>query len=82
MTRVERAFQGLWLMAVVCSVSFIDIPATTFSSITEENPTTNALAPQHRNSDLQAQLRFPYLDLLHILSPDSMLLAKGISIHR
>ena len=41
----ETAFQGLWLMAVVLPVSFIDIPAITFSSITEENPTTNA--PPH-----------------------------------
>jgi len=41
----ETAFQGLWLMAVAFPVSFIDIPAITFSSITEENPTTNA--PPH-----------------------------------
>jgi hypothetical protein len=41
----ETAFQGLWLMAVALPVSFIDIPAITFSSITEENPTTNA--PPH-----------------------------------
>ena len=38
----ETAFQGLWLMAVALPVSFIDIPAITFSSITEENPTSNA----------------------------------------
>ncbi len=41
----ETAFQGLCLMAVALPVSFIDIPAITFSSITEENPTTNA--PPH-----------------------------------
>ncbi|MBX3255626.1 hypothetical protein DC498_21455 [Terrimonas sp.] len=38
----ETAFQGLYLMAVALPDSFIDIPAITFSSITEENPTSNA----------------------------------------
>lgn len=38
----DVAFQKIQLAAVVLPVSFIEIPATAFSSITEENPTGNA----------------------------------------
>lgn len=38
----ETAFQGMQLVASALPVSFIETPAITFSSITEENPTSNA----------------------------------------
>ena len=41
------AFQAMQIAAAALPVSFIEIPAITFSSITEENPTSNA-PPQSR----------------------------------
>ena len=39
---VENAFQGMQLVALALPVSDFEIPAIAFSSITEENPTSNA----------------------------------------
>lgn len=38
----ETALQGLHVAALALPVSFIEIPAIEFSSVTEENPTSNA----------------------------------------
>lgn len=38
----ETAFQGMQLVASALPVSYFDISAISFSSITEENPTSNA----------------------------------------
>jgi len=38
----DIAFQAMQLAAVTIPVSFIEIPQIAFSSITEENPTSNA----------------------------------------
>lgn len=39
---IETAFQGMQLIASALPVSYFEIPAIALSSITEENPTSNA----------------------------------------